>query len=158
MIIAVDFDGTCVTHAYPDVGKDIGAAPVLRWLVEQGHQIILWTMRSGTGISNPAEPDKFSKYDLQDAIDWFADNDIELLGVNENPDQHSWTKSPKAYAQIYIDDAALGCPLIFNSDLSDRPFVNWEKVKKWLEAIFDGKEPIGHTKIYEPKKRITYEL
>ena len=25
MIIAVDFDGTCVTHEYPNVGKNIGA-------------------------------------------------------------------------------------------------------------------------------------
>jgi hypothetical protein len=24
-IIAVDFDGTCVTHEYPSIGKDIGA-------------------------------------------------------------------------------------------------------------------------------------
>lgn len=30
MIIAVDFDGTCVTHEFPKVGKDIGAAPILK--------------------------------------------------------------------------------------------------------------------------------
>lgn len=29
MIIAVDFDGTCVTHEFPKVGEEIGAAPVL---------------------------------------------------------------------------------------------------------------------------------
>lgn len=33
MIIAVDFDGTCVTHEFPRVGKDIGAVPVLKELV-----------------------------------------------------------------------------------------------------------------------------
>jgi hypothetical protein len=33
MIIAVDFDGTCVTHDFPHVGKDIGAVPVLKELV-----------------------------------------------------------------------------------------------------------------------------
>jgi len=139
MIIAVDFDGTCVTHEYPNVGKDIGAAPVLRRLVEQDHRIILWTMRGGTGIANPAEPDKSNEHDLQDAIDWFADNDIELFGVNENPTQHSWTKSPKAYAQIYIDDAALGCPLSFDKELSDRPFVDWKAVQNMLDDIFNGK-------------------
>lgn len=31
-IIAVDFDGTVVTHAYPHIGNDIGAVPVLREL------------------------------------------------------------------------------------------------------------------------------
>lgn len=34
MVIAVDFDGTCVTHEFPKVGKDIGAVPVLKELVE----------------------------------------------------------------------------------------------------------------------------
>lgn len=46
MVIAVDFDGTCVTHEFPKIGKDIGAIPVLRKLVEKEHQIILYTMRS----------------------------------------------------------------------------------------------------------------
>ncbi len=30
MDFCIDFDGTCVTHLFPKVGKDIGAAPVLR--------------------------------------------------------------------------------------------------------------------------------
>jgi len=37
MVIAIDFDGTCVTHDFPKVGKDIGAVPVLRELVENGY-------------------------------------------------------------------------------------------------------------------------
>lgn len=39
MIIAVDFDGTCVTHEYPHIGKDIGAIPVLQQLTQEGHQL-----------------------------------------------------------------------------------------------------------------------
>ena len=46
MIIAVDFDGTCVKHAYPKIGEDIGAIPVLKQLVNDGHQLVLNTMRS----------------------------------------------------------------------------------------------------------------
>ena len=37
MEIAIDFDGTCVTHEYPGVGREIGAAPVLKKLTENGH-------------------------------------------------------------------------------------------------------------------------
>lgn len=49
MIIAVDFDGTCVKHRYPMVGEDVdGAVSVLKELVRKGHKIILYTMRSGT--------------------------------------------------------------------------------------------------------------
>ena len=119
MDIAVDFDGTCVTHDYPRVGKDIGAVPVLKKLTDSGHLLILNTMRSGK--------------ELDDAVQWFIDNDIPLYGVNENPTQKSWTASPKVYAHLYIDDAALGCPLKMDNAVSDRPFVNWEIVNQYID-------------------------
>ena len=118
MKIAVDFDGTCVKHAYPDVGEDMGAAPVLKMLADSGHELILWTVRSGDR--------------LQDAVDWFARHDIELYGVNINPDQHRWTSSPKVYAELYIDDAALGIPLVIPA--KGRPYVDWYKVRVLLAA------------------------
>jgi len=128
--IAVDFDGTCVEHSYPDIGYDIGAIPVLKRLVKAGHHIILNTMRSGRA--------------LEDAVDWFIKNKITLYGIYQDPDQYAWTQSPKCYAHIYIDDAALGCPLTKNYDLPEprRSFVDWDAVEKLL---FDGglleKEP-----------------
>ena len=115
--IAIDFDGTCVTHEYPYLGQDIGAAPVLRELAEQGHNLILYTMRSG----------KLEK----DAIEWFKNNEIPLYAVNANPTQKKWTKSPKIHADIYIDDSALGIPLIHDVNTS-RPYVDWVKVREWL--------------------------
>jgi hypothetical protein len=118
MIIAIDFDGTCTTHDYPNIGKDIGAVPVIQKLAKEGHQLILWTMRS----------DKT----LQDAIDWFKRNNIELVAANENPTQKRWTNSPKAYAQLYIDDAALGAPLCYDEEFHSRPFVDWKKVELML--------------------------
>lgn len=44
--IVHDFDGTVVKHRYPAVEEDIGALPVLRKLVANGHHILLNTMRS----------------------------------------------------------------------------------------------------------------
>ena len=114
MYIAIDFDGTCVTHDYPKIGKDINAVNVLKKLVTNGHKLILNTMRSGK--------------ELKDAINWFKKNDIELYGANENPTQKKWTNSPKVYAHLYIDDAAIGCPLKMDLSISDRPFVDWEAV------------------------------
>jgi hypothetical protein len=32
-----------------------------------------------------------------------------------------------------IDDSALGCPLKFDSTISDRPFVDWFKVYQMLK-------------------------
>lgn len=126
MVIGVDFDGTCVTHEYPQVGQDIGAIPVLKKLVENEHQLILNTMRSGR--------------ELGDAIDWFKENGIELYGVGYNPTQTRWTTSNKCYADLYIDDAGLGAPLSIMKAKNDdgdkiqygRPFINWVVVEEYL--------------------------
>lgn len=120
MYIAVDFDGTCVTHEYPKIGKDIGAAPVLKALVENDHFIILNTMRD--------------KETLNDAIKWFEDNNIELFAANENPTQYQWTESPKVYANLYIDDAAIGSFLCYNPKLSSRPYIDWKEVSGYFHA------------------------
>lgn len=122
LIIAVDFDGTCVTHEYPNVGKEIGAAQVLKRITDAGHKIILFTMRSGK--------------ELQDAVNWFKQNNIPLFGINENPEQHTWTESPKPYAHMYIDDAGFGCPLLFNDEISSRGFVNWQVIESSLNGIY----------------------
>ena len=121
MIIAVDFDGTCVKHAYPKIGEDIGAVPVLKEMVRQGHQIVLNTMRSGDL--------------LQEAMNWFATNDIPLTGANHYPGQETWTQSSKTFAQIYIDDAALGCPTLM--DERGRIFVDWRTVAKAFGYKYD---------------------
>lgn len=116
-LLAIDFDGTVVTHEYPYIGEDIGAVPILQELVAKGHSLILYTMRSGET--------------LRDAANWFLSNNISLYGINENPTQSSWTSSPKIYAHYYIDDAAIGIPLL-ESGLSKRPYVDWVKVRELL--------------------------
>jgi hypothetical protein len=78
--------------------------------------------------------------ELEDAVNWFAENDIPLYGVQRNPSQDTWTNSPKCYAQIYIDDAALGCPLTFDEALSGRTFVDWTEVREILVASGTIKE------------------
>ena len=114
MTIAIDFDGTCVTHEYPEIGRDLGATTTLKTLVDNGHKLVLLTMRSGKT--------------LEDAKHWFEEKGIILYGVNENPSQKQWTESPKVYANLYIDDANLGVPLVKNSIASDRPYVDWKLV------------------------------
>lgn len=109
MIIAVDFDGTCVEHMFPEMGPDVpGAVNVLKELTEQDHLLILWTMRD--------------KDYLGEALRWFREREITLLGSNKNP---------KAYAHLYIGDAAIGCPLI-PSTLSKRMMVDWIRIRAYL--------------------------
>jgi len=127
MVICIDFDGTVVTHEYPKIGKDIGAVPILKKLTDNGHQLILWTMRSGN--------------ELREAIHWFGENNIPLYGIQRNPTQGGWTESPKAYAELYIDDAGLGAPLKTDLEYSKRPFIDWYKAYIELsnKGLFNNK-------------------
>lgn len=104
-IIGIDFDGTCVTDLFPYVGDNIGAASVLRKLADK-NILILYTVRDG-------------KY-LQDAVDWFKYNHINLYSVNYNPEPVS--SSPKLYCDYYIDDRNIGTPL------TDKGYVDWNKM------------------------------
>lgn len=118
--IAVDFDGTVVDHQYPDIGPEApNAIRVLKWLNGMGHKLILNTMRSDE--------------ELQEAVEWFKENQIELYGVAHNPTQKGWTNSPKCYANHYIDDAAVGCPLLKLPEFN-RPCVNWLEIEKYFKG------------------------
>lgn len=166
-VVCVDCDGTVVTHEFPKMGKDIGAVPVLKQLVKEGHKIVLFTMRSDRskmkidGLTDKTVHNVTGDF-LTDAVNWFRYNDIPLYGINTNPTQHEWTSSPKAYGQVYIDDAALGCPLLFSEGFSNKPFVDWFQVYLSLnnmgvltENITDAASEfiINHIKKYPKTKR-----
>ena len=44
-------------------------------------------------------------------------------------DGHS---SPKAYGHLIIDDIALGCPVKFDRNISDKPFIDWVRIEGML--------------------------
>lgn len=119
-VVAVDFDGTVVTHEYPNIGKPLPyCIETLHKISAAGGKIILYTMRSGE--------------ELAQAVVYLIENDVILWGVNKNPDQHTWTDSPKVYAQIYIDDAAdLGLYTMQDESFSDRRYVDWTLVDALL--------------------------
>lgn len=135
-IIGLDFDGTCVAHEFPKVGKELPyCVDTLKKIVAAGGLIILWTMRSNHTVdpitSSPEIHAKKGMY-LDDAVNWFKKRDIPLWGIQTNPDQKSWTSSPKAYAHIYIDDAALGSFTMQDTAFSDRPYIDWALVDTFL--------------------------
>jgi len=124
MIIAVDFDGTIVDHDYPRIGapNPLAIECMASWQ-KQGCRLILWTMRSGPT--------------LDDAVGYLRENGILLWGVNQNPGQADWSQSPKAYAQLYVDDAALGAPL-FHPPGFKRPAVDWRFVAPRVQDMLDS--------------------
>ena len=106
MIIAVDFDGTIVEHEFPKIGPAVpGAFEWMKKFQEAGAFLILWTMRSSGQLHGDV---------LSEAVAYCREQGVEFWDWNTNPHQYTWTTSPKAYAHVYIDDAAIGCPLLEN--------------------------------------------
>ena len=61
MTIAVDFDGTIVTHRYPDIGKEVPfAIKTLKMLQKDGHRLILWSVREGKLLQDAVESRRVS--------------------------------------------------------------------------------------------------
>ena len=74
MIIAVDFDGTIVEHKYPKIGREIiFATDTLKALNKKGHQLILWSFRSGKLLD---EAVTFC-HKCKQVIDWWHNTLIE---------------------------------------------------------------------------------
>lgn len=102
MTIAIDFDGTIVTHAYPAIGRELpGATATLRRLQHEGHRLILWTVREGDL--------------LDEAVAYCRAKGVEFFAVNENysgetlqPGLPGQKACRKINADIYIDDRNAG--------------------------------------------------
>lgn len=136
LTIAIDFDGTCVKNEFPYIGEDIGAVPVLKEITDAGHKLILFTVRSDNKHLKPNSSDPRIKNisgDFEsDAVKWFEENNIPLYSKQKDPEQHLWTLSPKVFADIIIDDTALGIPLKTDSS-GGKPYVDWGKVRDILK-------------------------
>ncbi len=117
--LAVDFDGTIVTHMYPQIGAEAQhAVRVLKRVMKAGHKIILWTCRENGGGH------------LEEAVQWMDESGIELHEVNEtNPDEdfRSGDVRRKVLAGLYIDDRNIGIP-------KQGGTVDWLWVEHQLEA------------------------
>lgn len=98
MVIAVDFDGTIVTHEYPKIGREIPfSIDTLKLLQkETQHQFILWTVREGD--------------ELKEAVEYCRSKGLEFYAVNSNfPEETAKDKQPrKLKADLFIDDRNLG--------------------------------------------------
>jgi hydroxymethylpyrimidine pyrophosphatase-like HAD family hydrolase len=99
MTIAVDFDGTIVTHEYPNIGKEIPfAIQTLKLLQKDGHKLILWSVREGKLLNEAAQ--------------WCRKRGLEFYAINrdypEEETNNSNNYSRKLKVDIWIDDRNIG--------------------------------------------------
>ena len=126
MVIGLDFNGTLMSYDYPySIGKDIGAVPVLKRLLAKGHEFVLMTSVSPNEVG-PA------RQRFAEMLAWFVENGIPYIGINENPRCDAITAKPRL--DLIIDDHALGVPLKIDETISNRAFVDWQRVEQMLEA------------------------
>lgn len=99
MTIAVDFDGTIVTHKYPEIGEEIPfAIDTLKMLQKDHHRLILWSVREGKL--------------LEDAIQYCRERGIEFYAANkdypEETIENNEHYSRKLKVDMFIDDRNIG--------------------------------------------------
>lgn len=133
MVIAVDFDGTIVEHAYPAIGKPIPfAIETLLQLQKENHKLILWTVREGEL--------------LQDAIDYCAERGLYFYAENANyRGEDRSTAGRKLGVDMFIDDRNVG-------GLPD-----WGVIYNAIKATVEGGNPLhlmaNQSAMPEQKKR-----
>ena len=109
LIIAIDFDGTIVEDAYPNIGKPmIFAFETMKKLQSERHRLILWTYRT------------YKK--LQEAVDFCKQQGLEFYAINKSyPEEEFDGKiSRKINATFFVDDRNIG------------GFIGWTAVHKLL--------------------------
>lgn len=121
MKIAVDFDGTIVEHRYPQIGEEkLFAFETLKQLQKLGHQLLLWTYRSGK--------------ELDEAVDYCKKKGLTFYAVNKSYPEEVFDEkeiSRKIDADLFIDDRNIG------------GFPGWSEIWQMLNPDFADSELDG---------------
>lgn len=116
LTFAIDFDGTIVEDKFPYIGNSIpGAIEALKKLQTAGVTLVLWTCRHGER--------------LRDAIAYCNRNGIIFSDINVNRNCGFDAKSPKLFADAYLDDRS------FPSFTS----IGWDNFIKLIETHYNVK-------------------
>jgi hydroxymethylpyrimidine pyrophosphatase-like HAD family hydrolase len=122
MVIAIDFDGTIVEDAYPEIGEPkIFAFETLKEMQKAHHQLILWTTREGEK--------------LDEAVDFCRNNGIEFYAVNNSypEEEFDGKASRKINCEVFISHKNVG------------------GIEGWGEMWQEIKAISGDSKLYDQK-------
>ena len=105
MIIAIDFDGTIVEHAFPKIGKLKNGVQSFLYQIIKKHQIIIWSCRNNMVLNC-------------DNKKWLKQMEYFLEANNLPYTRIDLGDRGKIVADVYIDDRAIN----FND--------NWKELKE----------------------------
>jgi len=97
LVLGIDFDGTIVEEAFPEIGAiKPKTVQLMKDAIKNGHLVIIWTARSGLALKKAK---------------WFLDlNDIPYHYINENPEDPYALRGEqgrKIFCDFYLDDRAV---------------------------------------------------
>lgn len=129
MTIYLDFDGTVVTHRYPEIGEyNEGCFEVLKKLQEAGHSVILNTSRID-----------FHNGTIDEALFFLRKNNHQLLHPIEEhtssklqPTEWSWD-GILLFDTMFIDDISKGIPIKKDENSNTFEMVDWAQLDKEFE-------------------------
>lgn len=144
MIFAVDFDGTIVEQAWPDIGKERpDATSVLKILQENGHKIIILTGRNGGK--------------LVEMWEWLQGKRFTPDAVNGNLYFIEGMNVPKIHADVYFEDKCFppftNWSHVFNVYIMNNPITEIiSENEKFCKAYFYGDDAVDCGRIYGSEK------
>jgi hypothetical protein len=98
LTFGIDFDGTIVTHDFPEIGTLYEESiRIMKLIKERGHDIILFTCR-----------ENYSRAWLDEAVEFLRSHGVEVDSVNENTPywKSQGYTSRKPFWDLLIDDSA----------------------------------------------------
>jgi len=126
MVIAIDFDGTIVEDAYPEIGDPkIFAFETLKEMQKGHNQLILWTSREGD--------------ELEEAVDFCRKNGVQFYAVNNSYPEEKYDEniSRKINCEVFVSHKNIGGLMGWGE--------TWQEIKKIS----------GEDKLYEKEKALT---
>ena len=126
MVIAIDFDGTIVEDAYPEIGDPkIFAFETLKEMQKEHNQLILWTSREGD--------------ELEEAVDFCRKNGVQFYAVNNSYPEEKYDEniSRKINCEVFVSHKNIGGLMGWGE--------TWQEIKKIS----------GEDKLYEKEKALT---
>jgi hypothetical protein len=126
MTIYLDFDGTVVEHAYPDIGApNPHALRVIGKLQAAGHQFILNTYRAD--LNDGSLEEAFTYLNAATEINAIA----EHLPLKVHPPQFD-LDAALSKNELFIDDISEGTPMRSNKTLEFELMVDWIELERIL--------------------------
>ena len=129
--VYLDFDGTVVEHAYPQIGAmNPGSIDVVKKLQLAGHEVILNTYRADLNDGTLEETIDFLHSPEHDLLPLHAVTELKI-----HPPIWNWDAFESS-GIIFIDDTCEGTPLVRNIALEYGFMVDWKSLDDWF--LFKG--------------------